>query len=92
MSEPVSNPLTLVMKIKSEQDYVELKALIERFQALPPDQNPIAVALENIGTVHFARFAFWGQIIWPLLRPTTEISRITSTPSLTKSARYSMHF
>jgi hypothetical protein len=26
--------------------------------SLPPDQNPVTVALNKIGTVHFARFAF----------------------------------
>jgi hypothetical protein len=54
----VANPLTLVMKIKSDDDYRTLKGLIASIQALPPDKNPILVALNEIGTVHFARFVF----------------------------------
>jgi hypothetical protein len=61
MPEPVANPLTLVMTIKSERDYRELKALIEKLQGLPPDKNPIAVALTKLATVHFARFVFLGE-------------------------------
>ena len=58
MSELVARPLTLVMTIKSQQDFVELKALIGKLQSLPPDRNPITVALNRLGTVHFARFVF----------------------------------
>lgn len=58
MSESVARPLTLVMNIKSPQDFVALKALIEKLQSLPPDQNPIVVALNKLATVHFARFVF----------------------------------
>ena len=61
MPDPVANPLTLVMTIKSETDYRKLKALIETMQGLPPDQNPIAVALTTLATVHFARFVFLGE-------------------------------
>jgi hypothetical protein len=57
-SKAVANPLTLVMTIKSPQDFQALKALIEGLQKLPDDQNPIRVALTKIGTVHFARFVF----------------------------------
>jgi hypothetical protein len=55
---PVQNPLTVVMKAKSPEDYVALRRTVEHLQSLPPDQNPITVALNKIGTVHFARFAF----------------------------------
>jgi hypothetical protein len=58
MPEPVANPLTLVMVIKSPQDYEQLKALIDKLQSLPPNLNPITIALNRISTVHFARFAF----------------------------------
>lgn len=54
----VANPLTLVMKIKSAGDFQKLKALVEKLQSLPPNQNPIVVALNRLGTVHYARFAF----------------------------------
>jgi len=58
---PVQNPLTLVMKAKSQEDYAALKQLVEHLQSMPPDQNPVTVALNEIGTVHFARFAFLGN-------------------------------
>ncbi|MGH3794194.1 MAG: hypothetical protein ACRDSP_04830 [Pseudonocardiaceae bacterium] len=57
-SQPIQNPLTLVMKAKSPEDFAALKQTAEHLQALPPDQNPVTVALTKIGTVHFARFAF----------------------------------
>ncbi|MDQ4021606.1 MAG: hypothetical protein M3257_08275 [Actinomycetota bacterium] len=55
---PVQNPLTMVMKAKSPEDYVALRQTIDHLQSLPPDQNPITLALNKIATVHFARFAF----------------------------------
>jgi hypothetical protein len=58
MSNLVASPLTLVMTIKSEQDYQQLRALLEHFQSLPPDENPLAVALTKLSMVHFARFVF----------------------------------
>ena len=58
MSDPVASPLTLVMTIKSEKDYQDLKNLLEGLQKLPPRQNPIRVALTKLGVVHFARFVF----------------------------------
>lgn len=58
---PVQNPLTLVMKAKSGEDYAALKQLVEHLQSLPPDQNPVTIALNKISTVHFARFAFLGN-------------------------------
>ena len=61
MPDLVANPLTLVMTIKSEQDYRVLKATIEKLQSMPPDQNPIAIALTKVATVHFARFVFLSE-------------------------------
>ena len=58
MTQPVASPLTLVMKIKSASDFQALKALIDKIQSLPPEQNPIMRALNRLGTVHFARFVF----------------------------------
>lgn len=58
---PVANALTLVMTIKSPEDRVLLKAMITKLQSLPPDKNPIAVALAKLGNVHFARFVFLGD-------------------------------
>lgn len=57
-TQPVQSPLTMVMKAKSPEDYAALRRTVEHLQALPPDQNPVTVALNKIGTVHFARFAF----------------------------------
>lgn len=55
---PVQNPLTLIMKIKSAQDYAELNQMLQKIQSLPSEQNPIKAALNKVGTVHFARFVF----------------------------------
>jgi hypothetical protein len=60
-SRPVQNPLTLVLKAKSPDDYTALRKLVEDIQSLPPNQNPFIVALNKIGTVHFARFALLGN-------------------------------
>jgi hypothetical protein len=57
----VASPLTLVMDIKSKEDYSKLKARIEELQSLPPEKNPIINALNQIGTVHFARFVFLSE-------------------------------
>ncbi len=57
-AQPVQNPLTLVMKAKSPEDYVALRQTVERIQSLPPEQNPIITALNKLATVHFARFVF----------------------------------
>jgi hypothetical protein len=46
------------MTIKSEADYQALLALLTQIQGQPRDKNPITVALDRIGTVHFARFVF----------------------------------
>jgi hypothetical protein len=56
--DPVQNPLTLVMLIRSPDDHRTLQAKLEHLQSLPPDRNPVTVALDEIGTVHFARFVF----------------------------------
>lgn len=57
-AQPVQNPLTLVMKAKSQEDYNALRQTVEHIQSLPPEQNPIVVALDKIATVHFATFVF----------------------------------
>lgn len=54
----VQNPLTLIMKIKSDDDYQKLNALLDHIQGLPANQNPVWVALDKLKTVHFARFVF----------------------------------
>lgn len=55
---PVQQPLTLVMAIKSPDDAHALRAKIDALQALPREHNPVIRALDEIGTVHFARFVF----------------------------------
>ncbi|MGH3692925.1 MAG: hypothetical protein ACRDRX_02790 [Pseudonocardiaceae bacterium] len=57
---PVQNPLTAVMTAKSPEDYAALHQIIEHFQSLPPEQNPITIALNKLSNVHFARFVFLG--------------------------------
>ena len=54
----VQNPLTLIMTLKSEQDYLTLSATLAQYNALPDAQNPIVQAMNDVGTVHFARFVF----------------------------------
>jgi hypothetical protein len=46
------------MRAKSPEDFAALRQRVEHLMSLPPDQNPVTVALNKIGTVHFARFAF----------------------------------
>ncbi|MES2460393.1 MAG: hypothetical protein V4671_07405 [Armatimonadota bacterium] len=55
---PVQTPLTLIMTIKSEQDYLQLRQMLEHFHSLPDTENPVRVALNRVATVHFARFVF----------------------------------
>ena len=55
---PLPTPLTLVMEARSPQDMEALKQLIAGMQAMPPDKNPIRVALNNLRIVHYARFVF----------------------------------
>jgi hypothetical protein len=57
-NRPVQNPLTLVMKATSPQDYTALRQIVEHIQSLAPQQNPIVAALNKIANVHFARFVF----------------------------------
>lgn len=61
VDQPVQNPLTLVMTAKSPESYEALRQIVAHVQSLPPDQNPIVVALDKIATVHFARFVFLGD-------------------------------
>lgn len=56
--QPVQNPLTLVMTAKSPEACVGLRRTVEHLQSLPAEKNPIITALDRLGTVHFARFAF----------------------------------
>jgi len=49
------SPLTLIMDIK-EGKFEELKKMLEDLQALPPDKNPVVVALNKLQNVHYARF------------------------------------
>lgn len=58
VAQAVARPLTLMMKIKSDQDFQALSGLVQSIQSLPADKNPIIAALNAIGTVHFARFVF----------------------------------
>lgn len=60
-SQTVQNPLTAVMTAKSPEDYTALRELVEHLQSLPPDQNPVTVALNKLGNVHFARFVLLGN-------------------------------
>jgi len=55
---PVQTPLTLIMTIRSPEDYEALRQMLGRFQGMPDSQNPIRAALNRVGTVHFARFVF----------------------------------
>ena len=54
----LQSPLTLVMDIKSTDDFTQLNGLLAKIQSAPPDQNPVWVALTKLKTVHFARFVF----------------------------------
>ena len=58
VAKPVQNPLTLVMTIKSPQAYQELIGLLTQLQSQPADKNPLAIALNTLNNVHFARFVF----------------------------------
>lgn len=57
-AQPIQNPLTLVMKARCEESWAGLRQAVEHLQSLPDDKNPVIIALNKIGTVHFARFAF----------------------------------
>lgn len=64
----VANPLTLIMTCKSKDDYSQLQTKIKGL--LARNDNPINEALDEIGTVHFARFVF--------LHETQQVAVITS--------------
>ena len=53
---PVQRPLTLILTIKSGEDFRALAALLQQSQSDPKGQ--LRQALDGIGTVHFARFVF----------------------------------
>ena len=55
---PVQTPLTLIMKIKSPENYQALRQMLDHLQSLPDTDNPIRAALNRVATVHFARFVF----------------------------------
>jgi hypothetical protein len=57
-AQPIQNALTLVMRAKCSRSSIALRKTVEHLQSLPQDQNPVTAALNKIGTVHFARFAF----------------------------------
>ncbi|ARO88329.1 hypothetical protein EBAPG3_011375 [Nitrosospira lacus] len=54
----VQRPLTLIMTIRSPEDFQALNARILEIQAAPPENNPIWIALDKLRIVHFARFVF----------------------------------
>jgi hypothetical protein len=56
--EPVQNPLTLVMTVRSPDDHRALQDKLGKLQSLPRAHNPVITALDAIATVHFARFVF----------------------------------
>lgn len=43
-SYPIQNPLTLVMKAKSAESWVELRRAVERLQSLPDDKKRAAAS------------------------------------------------
>jgi hypothetical protein len=57
-AKAVQSPLTLIMKIKSDADYQQINGLLTQIQSLPPEKNPVWVALNKLANVHFARFVF----------------------------------
>lgn len=54
----IQSPLTLIMTIRSPEDFQALNARILEIQAAPPEKNPIWIALDKLRIVHFARFVF----------------------------------
>jgi hypothetical protein len=53
---PVQRPLTLILPIKSPDDFQKLAAFLKAAQGDP--SGPLRRVLDGIGTVHFARFVF----------------------------------
>jgi hypothetical protein len=56
--KPVQSPLTLIMTIRSREDFEALDTRIHEIQSAPPEKNPIWMALDKLRIVHFARFVF----------------------------------
>ena len=56
--KPVQSPLTLIMAIRSPEDFEALSARIHEIQSAPLEKNPIWIALDKLKIVHFARFVF----------------------------------
>jgi hypothetical protein len=56
--KPIQSPLTLIMTIRSPEDFQALSARIHEIQSAPPEKNPIWIALDKLRIVHFARFVF----------------------------------
>jgi hypothetical protein len=54
----VQSPLTLIMTIRSPEDFQGLYARILEIQAAPSEKNLIWIALDKLRIVHFARFVF----------------------------------
>ncbi|HEV7279532.1 MAG TPA: hypothetical protein VGN57_04900 [Pirellulaceae bacterium] len=59
--QQVSHALTLVMELASDEAAAQLKAYLDKMDARPVEENDLRKALDNIGTVHFARFVFLGD-------------------------------
>ena len=55
----VANPLTLMMKMKSPEDAKAVSDLVHALWSLPPDQNPVWVALNKLAIVHYARLVLF---------------------------------
>jgi hypothetical protein len=53
---PVQQPLTLILTMKSDDDFQKLSKLLEEAQSNP--DSDLRKALDGIETVHFARFVF----------------------------------
>jgi hypothetical protein len=66
----VQNPLTLVMAIRSPEDFQALSTRIKNMQAAPLEQNLIWIALDKLKIVHFARFV--------LMENNTKLAIITT--------------
>jgi hypothetical protein len=55
---PVQNPLTLVMPLATPEDRRTVESKLAQLQSLSRAANPVMAALDELGTVHFARFVF----------------------------------
>ena len=72
MSTQVSKPLTLIMDVKSPEDYEALKGLIAQ------NQEKITKELNDIKTVHFARFVFLSDNKQMAVNANPQLAIITS--------------